>query len=101
MLSIMKRVKEIRNLVILIIIALVIIFFFPKQYVRGGLSGLVGPGSSAYKEEYSCLGIKHSYQQNCADCGNIYLCYGITYGKKCYIETYPGGKISKEATSCR
>ena len=89
---------------ILLIIAVIILVavFYPKSYIIGGLGGYVGPEQTAYKEEYECLGFKNSYYpQGCSDCGNVYDCYGIPYGKKCYMEKYSGRTISKELTNCR
>jgi len=97
--------KKIKLILIIIAVVLLIIFFFPKSYVKGGLGGFIGPGATAYKEEYSCFGLKYSYNSpffQCADCGVSYYCSGILYGKKCYMEQYSGGgTISKEVTDCR
>jgi len=87
---------------VIILLIILIWFFFPKSYVKGGLFGEIGPGASRYKEEYGCFGIKHSYYPtNCQDCPGVYNCYGITYGKKCYMEKYIERDISKEATECK
>jgi len=75
-------------IIITIIVVVLIVVFFPKPYIKGGLGGFIGLGESVYREEFSCLGFEHSYYpKGCFDCGTIHNCYGIPYGKKCYIET--------------
>lgn len=72
----------------------------PVKRVYGGWGGgpLLPPNASAYTEEYRCLGIKRDYYpEGCFDCRTEYLCYGIIYGKTCYIQSV--GK--KEPTLCR
>ena len=89
---------------IVIMMLILIVFFYPKDYISGGLQGgPIGPGQNAYKVENSCFGIKYSYYpKGCADCGNVYNCYGLLYNKKCYIETYSVNEnLSKELTPCR
>ncbi len=93
-------------IIVITLIIILVLFFYPKSYVRGGLQGgPIGPGETAYKEEFSCFGIKHSYYPSgCADCGNVYNCYGLNYNKKCYTEVYSysgGGKLSKDSTQCK
>ena len=98
--------KKLMSFVILLL--LLVFFFYPKQYVIGGLVGEVGPGSNKYKEEYSCFGVKQqAYSPGCCDNPLIYNCYGITYGKKCYVERYLSKddlvkrQISKETAACK
>lgn len=71
----------------------------PVKRVYGGLGGgPLYPDASAYTEEYQCLGIKQDYYpEGCSDCRTEFLCYGIIYGKTCYIQSV--GK--KEPTLCR
>jgi hypothetical protein len=94
----MKR--KIKFLIAAIVVALLVAIFFPKPYEKGGLGGYIDREVTAYKEEYRCLGFMHSYPAGCADCGYVYNCYGIPYGKKCYIEK-SGLTISKEITECK
>jgi len=91
-----------KTLLIIISIIILVGIFFPKPYIRGGLGGFIGPGQSAYKEEYSCFGLKQSYYPiyGCADCGKNYNCYGIPYNKKCYTEKF-NQSITKEITACK
>jgi hypothetical protein len=97
----LKKLSK-KNLIFLIIIIIIILFFYPKPYIKGGLAGLVGEGQTAYKEEFKCFGFKHSYYpKGCLDCGNIYNCYGITYGKKCYTEVATQGTTSQSPTECK
>lgn len=93
--------QKIKLLIVAIVVVLLISIFFPKSYVKGGLGGFIGPGDTAYKEEYNCFGLKHSYYPSgCSDCANVHNCYGIPYGKKCYIEEYDK-IVSKEITVCK
>ena len=80
-----------------------VIFFFPKAYIKGGLGGEVIHEENRYKEEYNCFGIKHSYYpKGCLDCGYRYNCYGIRYGKNCFIEKLLlNDDVSKEPTKCK
>lgn len=87
-----------------LILFILLISFYPKHYVKGGLGGFIGPGETAYKEEYQCLGFKNIYYpENCADCSNVYQCYGLLYNEKCYIEKYMGSGnfYSLTPTKCR
>jgi hypothetical protein len=94
-------VSIIKLLIVAIIVFIMITIFFPKPYIIGGLAGLMDSGAAAYKEEFKCLGFMQSYYPSkCADCGYVYNCYGIPYGKKCYIEKY-NHTISKEITQCK
>ncbi len=93
--------KRTKIILIIVLIILLVVFFFPKRFVKGGLGGFIGPGMTAYKEEYSCFGIKHVYYPGCSDCGNIYYCYGMVYTKKCFTEIAGNLSITKEQTECK
>ncbi|MEK6967858.1 MAG: hypothetical protein AABX51_04460 [Nanoarchaeota archaeon] len=84
-----------KKYVFLIVLSIIVLiaFFFPKPFVKGGLGGFIPLGEKVYREEYKCFGFSHSFvPTNCADCGTINNCYGIPYGKKCYIESYESGE---------
>ena len=88
--------------IVALLLKIIVAFFFPKEYVVGGLGGLVGPGQSSYKEEYECFGIKHEYNLvDCADCGIKYYCYGWIHSKKCFTETATLNGVVKEPTLCK
>ena len=85
----------------IIIFILIFIIVFPKSYVKGGLGGFIQDGDTNYKEELSCFGLKHvKYSEGCSDCGPKYNCYGVTYGKTCFEESYVNGTMSKEEVVC-
>ena len=82
--------NNIRTLKIAVAIIIVAIVFYPKPWVVGGFQGgPIGPGQTAYREQYSCAGIKLIVPVfNCADCGAMHPCFGITFHKTCSIENY-------------
>lgn len=76
-----------------------ILFFYPKQMVIGGLKGYVpGPDFSVYREEYQCFGFSAEVCDEqfvhtiCSD-----VCYGITHSKSCFNETF----FDKTQIECR
>jgi len=74
-----------RNLIFAIILIIILIFFYPKPRVEGGLRGfIVNPNATAYRVEYDCLGIPYDYT---FPDGGEYLCFGVTYNKRCFNET--------------
>lgn len=76
--------------------------FYPKKYIIGGLGGFLEPGDSAYREEYSCLGIKYRNCPNIPDYGCENYCFGIIYDKKCSIVSMPDTNQFKTIdTQCR
>ena len=98
-----KKTKIIWAVSILAVILLVL-FFYPKPRVVGGLRGMIGPNETAYREDYSCFGIKHDFCPNWPDYGCDYLCYGIKYNKLCSIQkapTFDGESYMQEPVNCR
>jgi hypothetical protein len=73
-------------LIIPIIILVLILFFYPKPMENGGLCGLVAADATAYQENYKCLGIEHQPAIDCVDCCVYSQCFGLAYGKTCYME---------------
>lgn len=64
-------------------------FFFPKERVVGGLrGGPIGPGETAYREDYTCVGVPYDFCPNWPDYGCDYLCFGIVTSRTCSMETY-------------
>lgn len=98
----MKKKTLVIILIAVIVIASLSVFFYPKKRVVGGLRGFIGPNETAYREEYSCFGIKHDFCPPWPDYGCDLLCYGLIFDKKCYTETVQGGsKLIKTPTTCR
>jgi len=101
----MEKKKKIILIVILILIIAVIIgalIFNPPERVRGGLrGGPIGPNQSAYLEEYQCFGFKRDFCPSWPDYGCYYLCYGITYDKKCFMETYTINGLQRVPSECK
>lgn len=62
------------------IVILIIVFFFPKD------AGYMNLAWGAIKKECKCIGIKRTLTPdfNCVDCGISYQCIGIPYDCKCY-----------------
>lgn len=90
------------SLALLALLVAAVTAFDPPRRVRGGLRG--GPiawDESAYREEYRCLGIRRDFCPPWPDYGCDYLCYGITYGRACFIETYTRQGLQKQPTACR
>jgi hypothetical protein len=86
----------------LLVIA-VLLWAFPKERVVGGLrGGPIGPGESAYREDYLCLGIKSDVCPNWPDYGCDRLCYGAVVRQTCTIETYdPERGVLTVPVECR
>ena len=54
-----NKKRKIKTLIIVVTILTCILFLFPKQRVIGGLrGGPIGPGQTAYREDYTCMGIE-------------------------------------------
>ncbi len=68
-----------------------VLWFFPKERVVGGLrGGPIGPGESAYREDYVCLGVPYDFCPNWPDYGCDRLCFGAVVTRTCSIEMYDG-----------
>lgn len=87
---------------VLLVIVLLIIFFFPKQRVVGGLrGGPIAPGETAYREDYTCIGIAYDFCPNWPDYGCDYLCCGVIIDRICSLESYDPLKGTSQAqTAC-
>jgi hypothetical protein len=84
-----KRTLSPALLVTLLILALTILFFFPKERVVGGLrGGPISPGETAYREDYTCTGVAYDFCPNWPDYGCDYLCFGIVSNRSCTLESY-------------
>ncbi len=91
-------------LVILLVFFTLLVVFFPKPMVIGGLGGFLRNDITVYREEFDCAGFSYDYYPpNCADCGKQQLCFGITLNRKCFLESYDSnsGQVYKDATDCR
>ena len=91
-------------LIIGIVLFILLVVFFPKPRVIGGLGEFVSTDTTVYREEFDCLGYSYDYvPPNCADCGAQQLCFGITQNRKCFLESYSTktGETEKTATECR
>jgi len=86
-------------LFVVVLAILLIVIFYPRPQVIGGLGGVpLSPSTTAYKEEYRCFGLKYNYlPESCVDCVQRYLCFGITYDKECFIQSL----IDQKPTECR
>jgi len=96
-----NKKRKIEKLVIVVTILTCILFLFPKQRVIGGLrGGPIAPGQTAYREDYTCIGIKLNFCPNWPDFGCIYLCSGIITNKTCSIEKYDGVSMNRTPVAC-
>ena len=91
-------------LIVITIIAVIMgaLIFNPPKRIKGGLRG--GPidlNKSAYLEEYQCFGFKKDFCPPWPDYGCDHLCYGITYSKKCFMETYTINGFQKVPSECK
>ena len=98
-----SKARKTNILIILLIIVVGIPVFYPKPWVVGGLSG--GPlvsRQTAYREEFSCIGVKLTIPLiNCMDCGAAYPCFGLVTNKQCTIEQYSEAGIRRTPVACR
>ena len=87
----------------LLILSLMIVFFYPKERVVGGLrGGPIGPGETAYREDYTCTGFAYDFCPNWPDYGCDRLCFGLVSGRTCSLESYDLVKgISREPAACQ
>jgi len=82
------------------VLVILLIVFYPKKRVVGGLRGFIMMNHSVYREEYSCLGIPNDFCPPWPDYGCDYLCYGLIYNRRCYNETAEIGGTKKTETEC-
>lgn len=87
----------------LLILGLSIVFFYPKQRLVGGLRGRpIGPGESAYREDYTCIGIPYDFCPNWLDYGCDYMCFGLVTGENCTVEAYEVGEgLKRYPNTCK
>jgi hypothetical protein len=97
----MKRLVWI--VVIIMILIAVVLFFYPKERVVSGLrGGPVAPGETAYREDYTCVGIKYDFCPNWPDYGCDYLCFGMVSYRVCTLEEYdPLKGVLRNPIECR
>ena len=95
--------KRIQILVlVLLLLGGLITFFYPRERIIGGLrGGPIGPGATAYREEYDCLGFTYDFTPPWPDYGGKFFCYGIRYDRQCFMDTEGDGRITKVKTGCR
>ena len=92
---------------ILIVVALIALCFFtlpPKQSVVGGIGGFWGPGKTAYREDYTCIGLNIGLPPLgvTADGGLTYWCFGILTDRVCTIESVTQhSEIIRTPVTCR
>jgi len=94
--------KHIQIIIVIAVLIALVVFFFPKERVVGGLRGFIDKSDVAYKEEYDCIGIAHDFCPNWPDYGCDLQCYGMTFNKKCYNEFIGAdNKITKTEATCK
>jgi hypothetical protein len=97
-----KRWFEI--LIILFAIVSWVLIFYPKPRVIGGLGGFWGPGKTAYREDYTCVGIKINIPPPLftADGDTTFLCSGIVIHRVCTMESVNADDtITRVPVACR
>jgi hypothetical protein len=90
-------------LLLLSVLSLTAIFFYPKERVVGGLrGGPVAPGETAYREDYTCTGFAFDFCPSWPDYGCDRLCFGMVAGRICSLESYDVNEgISREQAACQ
>ncbi len=75
---------------------------FPKERVVGGLrGGPIGPGETAYREDYVCLGLKYDFCPDWPDYGCDRLCFGAVVARTGSIETNVDAAPVRVPVECR
>jgi hypothetical protein len=80
--------------------AVALLLINPPHRTNGGLGGIMS-NLPAYLEEYQCLGVKKDFCPPWPDYGCDNLCYGVIYGKQCYMTGFEDGELYKNPTECR
>lgn len=96
--------RWIQGLILVVVAIFGLWILYPKQWIRGGLvGGPLQPYAMAYREEFSCIGLKLILPPvNCVDCGGSYPCFGVLIHKTCSIETYdPNVGVRQTSVPCR
>ena len=90
------------RLIIIVTLLILIVFFFPKQVEKGGMPPFVDATKQYYVEERNCFGFKAPSLIGVGVEGvRPPRCYGIPYGKNCYLESSsPQEGYLKIATEC-
>ena len=89
--------KHTKLILALFILLILVVFFFPKARVIGGLRGFIGANEVSYREEYDCIGIENNFCPDWPDYGCDLQCYGLVVNKQCYNQSIG----SKTKTECR
>lgn len=96
-----NKKRKLKTLIIVVSILACALFLYPMQRVIGGLrGGPIAPGQTAYREDYTCLGIKLNSCPNWPDFGCIFLCSGIITNKTCSIEQYDSVSMNRMPVAC-
>jgi len=93
-----------RVLLLLLTITLCLLTLTAKRRVIGGLGGFWGPGKTAYREDYTCIGIKFDVPALfvTADGDPSHLCLGILTDRVCTIESVTmDNKVIRTPTACQ
>jgi hypothetical protein len=99
-----KKKRWVEYLMILLAIISWVLIFYPKQRVISGLGGFWGPGKTAYREDYTCIGIKVDVPPFfvTADGDITHLCFGIITNRVCTIESVNADDtITRTPAACR
>jgi len=90
-------------MIVLLLLGCVVVLFYPKERIVGGLrGGPIGPNETAYREEYRCLGVLYDFTPPWPDYEGKFLCYGVRYNKQCFVDTTgSSGGVVKVKTECK
>ena len=68
----MTRRKGVAVVLGVVLLVALVLWAFPKERAVGGLrGGPIGPGESAYREDYVCLGVPYDFCPNWPDYGSV------------------------------
>src|SRR5512138_619877 len=104
MCRVQNKKRSFRILIVVALIALCVFALPPKRSVVGGIGGFWGPGKSAYREDYTCIGLNIGLPPFgvTADGGLSYWCFGILTQRVCTIESVTqDSKIIRVPVACR
>lgn len=93
-----------RILIILLMVVLCILVFLPRQRVIGGLGNRYAFGKTAYREDYTCIGLAVNAPPLfvTADGDTTYLCFGMIMNRVCTIESVTQDEtIVRTPVACR
>ena len=95
---------RLRILLIVLLVVLCILTLPPKRSVIGGLGGFWGPGKTAYREDYTCIGLNVGLPPppGTADGDITHLCFGVLINRVCSIESVTDdNRIVRTPVACR